>query len=75
MFSSMALSGTSNVIAAFKNIASSERPYLTKEDIRKNLTKEQARFALEHMVPYVDAEGNTIPDTYDYERFVAQLFT
>lgn len=68
------VSGTANVIAAFKNIASTEKPYLTKSDVSKNLTKEQARFAMENMEPFEDESGNIIPDTYDYKKFVETLF-
>ena len=68
------VSGTKNVINAFKNIATQkDKNYLTTKDIITNLSKPQANYVLENMENYED-DGNVNNDAYNYETFVEKLF-
>lgn len=60
---------------AFHMIAASDRPYVTKEELYANLTKEMADYCVERMKPYVDPKTERgIPGALDYIDFTRTLF-
>jgi len=61
---------------AFRAITSSaDRPYVTKEELYSNLTKEMADYCIGKMQPYTDPKtGNYVPGALDYADFTRQLF-
>jgi len=60
---------------AFKAIASGDRPYVTKEELYANLTKEMADYCVSRMKPYVDPKtGHPAAGALDYVDFTRQLF-
>ncbi|XP_026684497.1 spectrin alpha chain-like [Diaphorina citri] len=60
---------------AFHAIAASDRPYVTKEELYANLTKEMADYCVERMKPYVDPKTERgIPGALDYIEFTRTLF-
>jgi spectrin alpha len=61
---------------AFRAITSGERPYVTKEELYANLTKEMADYCVSRMKPFVDPKtGHNIPGALDYVDFTRQLFS
>jgi spectrin alpha len=61
------------VVSAFK-AAAGQKPYLTAEELKKALTPDQAEYCIRKMPAYVDSEGNTVPNAYNYENFTLDLF-
>ncbi|XP_070496510.1 spectrin alpha chain isoform X3 [Chironomus tepperi] len=61
---------------AFRAItASSERPYVTKDELYSNLTKEMADYCAQRMKPYTDPKsGHVITGALDYVDFTRKLF-
>jgi len=60
---------------AFRAITSGERPYVSKEELYANLTKEMADYCVSRMNPYIDPKtGHPIPGALDYVDFTRQLF-
>uniref|UniRef100_A0A3Q1BRY1 EF-hand domain-containing protein n=1 Tax=Amphiprion ocellaris TaxID=80972 RepID=A0A3Q1BRY1_AMPOC len=43
--------------SAFRALSTENKPYVTKEELYQNLTKEQADYCLSHMKPYLDSKG------------------
>merc|ERR1712079_47258 len=59
---------------AFKTITS-EREYITKEELYANLTKNMADYCLGKMKGYTDSKtGQEIIEAYDYMEFMGTLF-
>ena len=59
---------------AFKTITS-ERDYITKEELYANLTKNMADYCLGKMKGYTDSKtGQEIIEAYDYMEFMGTLF-
>jgi len=64
-----------DVLNAFKALTSSEKPYITSNELYSNLTPEQASYCRQHMRLYVDPRtGEEKPDCYDYEDFTRSLY-
>lgn len=60
---------------AFRAITNGERPYVTKEELYANLTKEMADYCVSRMNPYVDAKsGKPVLGALDYMDFTRTLF-
>lgn len=60
---------------AFRAITAGDRPYVTKEELYANLTKEMADYCVDRMKPYVDAKTERpIPGAMDYIEFTRTLF-
>merc|ERR1711997_936980 len=60
---------------AFKTITS-EREYITKEELYANLSKEMADYCIARMKPYVDPRtGQGITGALDYMEFTRTLFS
>merc|ERR1719259_58066 len=60
---------------AFRAIAAGDRPYVTREELYQNLTKEMAGYCAGRMAPYVDPKtGQPIPGALDYVAFTNALF-
>jgi len=60
---------------AFRAIAAGDRPYVTKEELYQNLTKEMADYCLGRMKPFVDPKtGHPIAGALDYIEFTRTLF-
>jgi len=60
---------------AFRAITNGERPYVTKEELYANLTKEMADYCVSRMNPYVDTKtGKNLPGALDYMDFTRTLF-
>lgn len=60
---------------AFRAITASDRPYVTKEELYANLTKEMADYCVARMKPYVDPKtGHPISGALDYVEFTRTLF-
>jgi spectrin alpha len=62
------------VIEAFKALTTSDKPYITANELFANLTKEQAEYCISRMKPYQDSSGRTVLDAYDYVNFTNDLF-
>jgi len=58
---------------AFRAITNGERPYVLKEELYTNLSKEMADYCVERMKPYSDSD-RPIPNAYDYVDFTRSLF-
>ncbi|XP_077298885.1 alpha spectrin [Arctopsyche grandis] len=60
---------------AFRAIASADRPYVTKEELYANLTKEMADYCVERMKPFNEPKTErTVPGSLDYIEFTRTLF-
>ncbi|XP_055377124.1 spectrin alpha chain isoform X3 [Condylostylus longicornis] len=60
---------------AFRAITASDRPYVTKEELYSNLTREMADYCVQRMKPYNDPKtGHPIRDALDYIDFTRTLF-
>ncbi|KAL0276367.1 UNVERIFIED_CONTAM: hypothetical protein PYX00_003957 [Menopon gallinae] len=60
---------------AFRAITAADRPYVTKDELYANLTKEMADYCVDRMKPYVDPRTEqTIPGALDYIEFTRTLF-
>uniref|UniRef100_A0A8D2M6K8 Spectrin alpha chain, non-erythrocytic 1 n=1 Tax=Zonotrichia albicollis TaxID=44394 RepID=A0A8D2M6K8_ZONAL len=60
--------------SAFRALSSEGKPYVTKEELYQNLTREQADYCISHMKPYMDGKGRELPAAYDYIEFTRSLF-
>uniref|UniRef100_A0A8C2UCP0 Spectrin alpha, non-erythrocytic 1 n=1 Tax=Coturnix japonica TaxID=93934 RepID=A0A8C2UCP0_COTJA len=60
--------------SAFRALSSEGKPYVTKEELYQNLTREQADYCISHMKPYMDGKGRELPSAYDYIEFTRSLF-
>jgi len=59
---------------AFRAITS-EREFVTQEELYANLTREMADYCIRKMKPYVDPRtGQDIPGAYDYMEYTRTLF-
>ncbi|XP_063696613.1 spectrin alpha chain [Culicoides brevitarsis] len=60
---------------AFKAITASDRPYVTKDELYSNLTKDMADYCVQRMKPYLDPKtGHPISGALDYVEFTRTLF-
>ncbi|XP_046383507.1 spectrin alpha chain [Ischnura elegans] len=60
---------------AFRAITAGDGPYVTKEELYANLTKEMADYCVARMKPYVDPKTERpIPGALDYIDFTHTLF-
>ena len=60
---------------AFKTITS-EREYITKEELYANLTRSMADYCIARMKGYTDSKtGQEIKEAYDYMEFMHVLFS
>ncbi|XP_046986663.1 spectrin alpha chain isoform X3 [Schistocerca americana] len=60
---------------AFRAITAGDRPYVTKEELYANLTKEMADYCVARMKPYVDPKTERpIQGALDYIEFTRTLF-
>ena len=60
---------------AFRAITAGDRPYVTKEELYANLTKEMADYCVARMKPYVDLKTERpIAGAMDYIEFTRTLF-
>uniref|UniRef100_A0A8C5QUK2 Spectrin alpha chain, non-erythrocytic 1 n=1 Tax=Leptobrachium leishanense TaxID=445787 RepID=A0A8C5QUK2_9ANUR len=59
---------------AFRALSTEQKPYVTKEELYQNLTREQADYCIKHMKPYMDSKGRELPSSYDYVEFTRSLF-
>ncbi|XP_037044978.1 spectrin alpha chain isoform X3 [Bradysia coprophila] len=60
---------------AFRAITASDRPYVTKDELYCNLTKDMADYCTNRMKPYVDPKtGHPITGALDYIDFTRTLF-
>uniref|UniRef100_A0A8D2LV28 Spectrin alpha chain, non-erythrocytic 1 n=1 Tax=Varanus komodoensis TaxID=61221 RepID=A0A8D2LV28_VARKO len=60
--------------SAFRALSSEGKPYVTKEELYQNLSREQADYCISHMKPYMDSKGRELPSAYDYIEFTRSLF-
>ncbi|KAL4609564.1 spectrin alpha chain, non-erythrocytic 1-like isoform X10 [Arapaima gigas] len=60
--------------SAFRALSAENKPYVTREELYQNLTKEQADYCVSHMKPYMDSKGREIPSAYDFVEFTRSLF-
>ncbi|XP_055009555.1 spectrin alpha chain, non-erythrocytic 1 isoform X1 [Boleophthalmus pectinirostris] len=60
--------------SAFRALSTENKPYVTKEELYQNLTKEQADYCLSHMKPYLDSKGREMPSAFDFVEFTRSLF-
>ncbi|KAM8933889.1 spectrin alpha chain, non-erythrocytic 1 isoform 4-T4 [Pelodytes ibericus] len=60
--------------SAFRALSQEQKPYVTKEELYQNLSREQADYCLSHMKPYMDSKGRELPSAYDYVEFTRSLF-
>uniref|UniRef100_A0A670YZN1 Spectrin alpha chain, non-erythrocytic 1 n=1 Tax=Pseudonaja textilis TaxID=8673 RepID=A0A670YZN1_PSETE len=60
--------------SAFRALSSEGKPYVTKEELYQNLSREQADYCISHMKPYMDSKGRELPSAYDYVEFTRSLF-
>uniref|UniRef100_A0A8C2BUU6 Spectrin alpha, non-erythrocytic 1 n=1 Tax=Cyprinus carpio TaxID=7962 RepID=A0A8C2BUU6_CYPCA len=60
--------------SAFRALSAENKPYVTKEELYQNLTKEQADYCISHMKPYLDGKGREIPSAFDFVEFTRSLF-
>lgn len=61
------------VMNAFR-AAAADKPYVTRAELYKALSQEQADYCIRHMKPYVDAMGVAVDGGYDYRTFTQSLF-
>ncbi|XP_037079829.1 spectrin alpha chain-like [Pollicipes pollicipes] len=60
---------------AFRAITNGERPYVLKEELYTNLSKEMADYCADRMKPYTDPNTERqIPNAFDYVDFTRSLF-
>uniref|UniRef100_A0A3Q3EQ15 EF-hand domain-containing protein n=1 Tax=Kryptolebias marmoratus TaxID=37003 RepID=A0A3Q3EQ15_KRYMA len=59
--------------SAFRALSTENKPYVTKEELYQNLTKEQADYCLSHMKPYLDSKGREVPSAFDFVEFTRSL--
>ncbi len=50
------------------------KAYITKSELYSSLPKDHADFCIRTMPPYVDRNGQRVPDCYDYNAFTKMLF-
>jgi len=50
------------------------QPYITKNELLRALTPEQAAYCMKNMPPYVDKNGHPVADAYDYQSYTANTF-
>uniref|UniRef100_A0AAQ4Q8H5 Spectrin alpha, non-erythrocytic 1 n=1 Tax=Gasterosteus aculeatus aculeatus TaxID=481459 RepID=A0AAQ4Q8H5_GASAC len=60
--------------SAFRALSTENKPYVTKEELYQNLSKEQADYCLSHMKPYLDSKGRELPSAFDFVEFTRSLF-
>ncbi|XP_073681227.1 spectrin alpha chain, non-erythrocytic 1-like [Garra rufa] len=60
--------------SAFRALSAENKPYVTKEELYQNLSKEQADYCISHMKPYLDSKGREIPSAFDFVEFTRSLF-
>uniref|UniRef100_A0A8C9W526 Spectrin alpha chain, non-erythrocytic 1 n=1 Tax=Scleropages formosus TaxID=113540 RepID=A0A8C9W526_SCLFO len=60
--------------SAFRALSAENKPYVTKEELYQNLTKEQADYCISHMKPYMDSKGRELPSAFDFVEFTRSLF-
>uniref|UniRef100_A0A8C5BJI1 Spectrin alpha, non-erythrocytic 1 n=1 Tax=Gadus morhua TaxID=8049 RepID=A0A8C5BJI1_GADMO len=60
--------------SAFRALSTEAKPYVTKEELYQNLTKEQADYCMSHMKPYLDGKGRELPSAFDFVEFTRSLF-
>ena len=60
--------------SAFRALSSEGNPYVTKEELYQNLTREQADYCASRMKPYVDGKGRELPTVFDQAEFTRSLF-
>ncbi|XP_056395740.1 spectrin alpha chain, non-erythrocytic 1 isoform X1 [Hyla sarda] len=60
--------------SAFRALSQEQKPYVTKEELYQNLTREQADYCISHMKPYMDSKGRELPSAFDYVEFTRSLF-
>ncbi|KAA0719870.1 Spectrin alpha chain, non-erythrocytic 1 [Triplophysa tibetana] len=60
--------------SAFRALSAENKPYVTKEELYQNLSKEQADYCISHMKPYLDGKGREIPSAFDFVEFTRSLF-
>ncbi|KAK7065235.1 Spectrin alpha chain, non-erythrocytic 1 [Halocaridina rubra] len=60
---------------AFRSIGAPDRPYVLREEVYQNLTKELAEYCISRIGPYIDPNtGVEIPGALDYLAFTRNLF-
>ncbi|KAK6636692.1 hypothetical protein RUM43_010354 [Polyplax serrata] len=60
---------------AFRAITAADRPYVTKDELYANLTKEMADYCVDRMKPYIDPKTERpIQGALDYIEFTRTLF-
>lgn len=70
------ISSVDDVINAFKALTeNSERPFITREELRSNLPQDQAEYCIRKMNPYKDKTGREVLNAYDFEEFTHSLFS
>uniref|UniRef100_UPI00358EF662 spectrin alpha chain, non-erythrocytic 1 isoform X2 n=1 Tax=Myxine glutinosa TaxID=7769 RepID=UPI00358EF662 len=62
------------VESAFRALSSEGKPYVTKEELLQNLSREQAEYCTSHMKLYIDTKGREMPSAFDYIEFTRSLF-
>ncbi|XP_075434718.1 spectrin alpha chain, non-erythrocytic 1 isoform X8 [Ascaphus truei] len=60
--------------SAFRALSVEQKPYVTKEELYQNLSREQADYCISHMKPYMDSKGRELTTSYDYVEFTRSLF-
>ncbi|XP_069465276.1 spectrin alpha chain, non-erythrocytic 1 isoform X7 [Ambystoma mexicanum] len=60
--------------SAFRALSTEQKPYVTKEELYQNLSREQADYCISHMKPYADSKGRELPSAFDYIEFTRSLF-
>ncbi|TNN22907.1 Spectrin alpha chain, non-erythrocytic 1 [Liparis tanakae] len=60
--------------SAFRALSAENKPYVTKEELYQNLSREQADYCLSHMKPFMDAKGRETPAAFDFTEFTRSLF-
>jgi len=61
---------------AFRAIASGDRPYVLRDELYQNLTKEMADYCVSRMNPYIDPKtGQPVQGALDYVNFTHTLFS
>ncbi|XP_063792530.1 spectrin alpha chain, non-erythrocytic 1 isoform X7 [Pseudophryne corroboree] len=60
--------------SAFRALSTEQKPYVTKEELYQNLSREQADYCISHMKPYMDSKGRELPSAFDYVEFTRSLF-
>lgn len=61
------------VMNAFR-AAAGDKPYVTRPELYKALTQEQADYCLRHMKPYVDENNVAVEGGFDYRSYTKSLF-